>query len=140
MLKKVLFVSAVMLMMVVSCAGNLAVEIGDEFSKEFDHEFQAEFMDSLNIPDEITFSKQVNGDTVLKERIETRNMDNHHDFDIDLDDGSVDIDSIDRFSWDYDEDGFTFEMEGKNERGQDVSISADLTEGNSSTVVIEINE
>lgn len=132
MLKKVLFVAAVMMMMVVSCAGH----IGGEIVTEFDHEFEAEFKDALNIPDEVTVSKRINGDTVYVERVDTN--DDHHD--VDFDEESVDIDDVDNIDFNFTEDGLTFEIEGKNDRGEDVKISADLTRGNNSTVTVDITE
>ena len=132
MLKKVLFVAAVMMMMFVGCAGSLAVEIADDF----DHEFETEFKDALNIPDEVTVSKRVNGDTVYSERVNTN--DDHHS--VNFDEESIDIDDLENIQFDFGDDGLTFEVEGTNRQGESVKISADLTGGNESTVIVDITD
>ena len=133
MFKKVLFVFVVMMMFFVSCAGNLAVEIADEFDGEFD----AEIVDALNLPEEVTVTKHVNGVAVYSERLDSDDFDNENDRRFD-NDKSLDIEDVSNIDWHFGESGITFSLEGTNRDGDAVTISADLTEGNSSTVNIDV--
>ena len=135
MFKKVLFVAVVMMMFFVSCAGNLAVDIADEF----DGEFSAEIVDALNLPEEVTVTKRVNGDTIYSERLDFDDFDNENDHRFDNDE-SLDIEDVSNIDWHFGESGMTFSLEGTNHDGDAVTISADLTEGNSSTINIDVTD
>ncbi len=135
MFKKVLFVAVVMMMFVVSCAGNLAVDIADEF----DGEFGAEIVDALNLPEEVTVTKRINGATVYSERLDSDDFDNENDHRFENDE-SVDIEDVSNIDWHFGESGMTFSLEGTNRDGDAVTISADLSEGNSSTVNIDVTD
>ena len=135
MFKKVLFVFVVMMMFFVSCAGNLAVDIADEF----DGEFSAEIVDALNLPEEVTVTKRVNGDTIYSERLDFDDFDNENDHRFDNDE-SLDIEDVSNIDWHFGESGMTFSLEGTNHDGDAVTISADLTEGNSSTINIDVTD
>ncbi|MCP5098536.1 MAG: hypothetical protein GY943_23550 [Chloroflexi bacterium] len=124
-----------MMMFVVSCAGNLAVDIADEF----DGEFGAEIVDALNLPEEVTVTKRVNGDTVYSERLDSDDFDNQNDHRFDNDE-SLDIEDVSNIDWHFGESGMTFSLEGTNRDGDAVTISADLSEGNSSTVNIDVTD
>ena len=145
MFKKVLFVFVVIMMFVVSCAGNLAVDIADEFADEFDGEIGAEIVDTLNLPEEVTVTKHVNGVTVYSERLDSDDFDNEngHRFDYDHrfdNDESLDIEDVSNIDWHFGESGMTFSLEGTNRDGDAVTISADLSEGNSSTINIDVTD
>ncbi|MCP4362990.1 MAG: hypothetical protein GY796_33715 [Chloroflexi bacterium] len=135
MFKKVLFVFVVIMMFAVNCAGNLAVDIADEF----DGDFGTEIVDGLNLPEEVTVTKHVNGDIVYSERLDSDDFDNQngHRFD---NDESLDIEDVSNIDWHFDESGITFSLEGTNRDGDAVTISADLSEGNSSTVNIDVTD
>ena len=135
MFKKVLFVAVVMMMFVVSCAGNLAVDIADEF----DGEFGAEIVDALNLPEEVTVTKRVNGVTVYSERLDSDDFDNENDHRFENDE-SLDIEDVSNIDLHFDESGMTFSLEGTNRDGDAVAISADLSEGNRSTVNIDVTD
>ena len=139
MFKKVLFVFVVIMMFVVSCAGNLAVDIADEFDGEFGGEFGAEIVDTLNLPEEVTVTKHVNGVTVYSERLDSDDFDNENNNRFDNNE-SLDIEDISNIDWHFDESGMTFSLEGTNRDGGAVTISADLTEGNSSTINIDVTD
>ena len=135
MFKKVLFVAVVMMMFVVSCAGNLAADIADEF----DGEFGAEIVDALNLPEEVTVTKRVNGVTVYSERLDSDDFDNENDHRFENDE-SLDIEDVSNIDLHFDESGMTFSLEGTNRDGDAVAISADLSEGNRSTVNIDVTD
>jgi len=145
MFKKVLFVFVVIMMFAVNCAGNLAVEIADEFDNEFDGEFGAEIVEELNLPEEVTVTKHVNGVAVYSERLDSDDFDNQNDHRFDGDhrfdnDESLDIEDVSNIDWHFDESGITFSLEGTNRDGDAVTISADLSEGNNSTVNIDVTD
>lgn len=135
MFKKVLFVAVVIMMFVGSCASNLAVEIADEFNGEFG----AEIVDTLNLPEEVTVTKRVNGDTIYSERLNSNDFENgnNHRFE---NDESLNIEDVNNIDWHFGESGMTFSLEGTNRDGDAVTISADLTEGNRSTVNIDVTD
>lgn len=135
MFKKVLFVAVVMMMFVVSCAG----EIAGEIAHEFDEDFGAEIHEALNLPDEVTVTKRVNGDTVYSERFDSDDFDNDRNHRFDNDD-SLDIDDVSDIDWHFGDGGMTFELKGTNRDGEAITISADLTEGNNSTVNIDVSD
>ena len=135
MFKKVLFVAVVMMMFAVSCAANVAVEIADDF----DSDFGAEIHEALNLPDEVTVTKRVNGDTVFSERFDSDDFDNSRGSRFDNDE-SLEIEDVSEIDWHFGDSGMTFELKGTNRDGEAVTISADLTEGNNSTVNIDVSE
>ncbi|MGB1251359.1 MAG: hypothetical protein ACPG8W_12130 [Candidatus Promineifilaceae bacterium] len=134
MLERILLIGALVILIVAGCAGRVASSIAGEF----DHEFETEFVDALHIPNEFTVTKRVNGDTVYSERVETNNFDEsghefeHHD--------DIDIEDVTGLSLDFDEGGIQFNLSGTGQTGEEINISADLTQGNDSVVNIDIND
>ncbi len=123
------------MMFVVSCAGNLAVEIADEF----DGEVGAEIVDALNLPEEVTVTKRVNGDTIYSERLDSDDFDNENDHRFENDE-SVDIEDVSNIDWHFGESGMTFSLEGTNRDGDAGTIPVDVREGNSSTDNIDVTD
>ena len=135
MLERILLVGVLIILIMAGCARHAATEIAHGFNGEF----EAEVFEALNMPDEVTVTKRVNGDTVFSERIETANFDDKSmeaEFERH---GEVDIDDVTDVNFDFGDGGITFEGSGTNHEGETVNISADLTKGNNSVVNIDVS-